>query len=62
MRFAVLGLAVAVLGGCATGQSVKVQGDSYCRIAKKIRWSVRDTTETITSIRRENAKHRRVCG
>lgn len=62
MKFAVLGLAVAVLGGCATAPPVQVTGDNYCRIAKKIRWSVRDTTDTITAIRRENGKHRRVCG
>lgn len=61
MRFAALGLAVAVLGGCATAP-VQVTGDTYCKIAKKIRWSVRDTTETITAVRKENAKHRRLCG
>lgn len=61
MRFAALGLALAVLGGCATGK-VEVTADNYCRIAKKIRWSVRDTTETITAVRKENAKHRRICG
>lgn len=62
MKIAALGLAVAVLGGCATAPPVKVTGDSYCRIAKKIQWSVEDTTETISAVRRENAKHRRVCG
>lgn len=61
MRFAALGLALAVLGGCAT-VPVEVTADNYCRIAKKIRWSMYDTTDTITAIRRENAKHRRVCG
>jgi hypothetical protein len=60
MKLAALGLAAVVLGGCATAP-VTVTGDSYCRISKKIRWSVEDTPETITAIRRENAKHRRVC-
>ena len=61
MRFAALGLAMAVLGGCATAP-VQVTADNYCKIGRKITWSVRDTTPTITQIRRSNAVHRKICG
>lgn len=61
MKFAALGLAVAVLGGCVTSP-VTVQGDSYCKLGRKITWSVDDTTGTISQIRKSNAVHRRVCG
>lgn len=61
MRFAALGLALAFLGGCAT-TPVKVEGDSYCRIAKRITWSKNDTSPTISQIRRHNAARRSVCG
>jgi len=61
MKFAALGLAVAVLGGCATAP-IQVQGDSYCRIAKRITWSKSDTPPTVHQIRVHNAKHRRICG
>jgi len=60
MRFAVLGLAMAVLGGCAT-TPVKVTGDNYCRISKRITWSKLDTPGTVDQIRRSNARYRRVC-
>lgn len=61
MKLAVLGLAVAVLGGCATAP-VRVQGDNYCRLAKRITWSKADTTPTIQQVRVHNARYRRVCG
>lgn len=61
MRFAALGLAVAVLSGCAT-PPVAVKGDTYCTIAKRIAWSKSDTPKTVDQVRRHNAKHRRVCG
>lgn len=63
MRFAALGLALAVLGGCATAP-VTVQGDSLCRIVKKgdITWSVGDTKKTIHNLRRLGAKRDRICG
>jgi hypothetical protein len=62
MRFAALGLAVAVLGGCATGKPVQVTGDTYCKLGRKITWSKNDTPATVDQIRRSNARHRRVCG
>lgn len=61
MRFAALGLALAVLGGCATAP-VTVQGDSYCKLGRKITWSKADSQATVHQIRVNNAKHRRICG
>jgi hypothetical protein len=60
MRIAALCLFM-VLGGCATAP-VQVTGDTYCKLGRKITWSVGDTKETIHQIRRNNAVHRRVCG
>jgi len=60
MKFAALGLAVAVLGGCATAP-VQVTNDTHCRIDRPLKWSVRDTRETISEIRRHNARFRGVC-
>jgi starvation-inducible outer membrane lipoprotein len=63
MRFAALGLAVAVLGvsGCAT-VPVQVKGDTFCSIARRITWSKNDTSPTIDQVRRHNARYRRICG
>jgi hypothetical protein len=63
MKFAALGLALAVLGGCAT-PAVTVQGDSLCRIVRKddLTWSVGDTKKTIHNLRRLGAKRDRICG
>jgi predicted regulator of amino acid metabolism with ACT domain len=55
----------ALLSGCAPVPPlpvIEIKGDSYCEIAKKIQWSVADTTETVRQIVRENAKLDRVCG
>jgi hypothetical protein len=41
--------------------AVNVQTDSYCGIARPITWDVKDTRPTIDQVRRENAKHTRVC-
>jgi hypothetical protein len=60
MRFAALGLAVAVLGGCATGP-VKVTADNTCRIMRPLSWSKLDTPKSIDGIRRHNARYRSVC-
>lgn len=43
-------------------QKVVVKGDTYCRIAKKITWSKRDTPPTVSQVRRHNATRDRVCG
>lgn len=61
MRFAALGLAVAVLGGCAT-VPVKVTADNTCRIMRPLSWSKHDTPKTVDGIRKSNARFRRVCG
>lgn len=59
-------LTLLALSACATPQqaagTVSVTSDSYCLVAEKITWSKRDTRETITGVRRENAKHDRLCG
>jgi hypothetical protein len=52
---------VFLLGGCVTSPVV-VDGDNYCRLAKRISYSKADTTLTVDQIRRHNAKYRRVCG
>jgi hypothetical protein len=54
-------LLIAAFGGCGTAPVV-VRGDSYCRLAKPISWSVRDTADTSTQVRKHNAVRRRVCG
>jgi hypothetical protein len=51
---------VAVFGGCATAP-LKVTGDNYCRLAKRISWSKADTKQTTQEVRVHNAKYRRVC-
>jgi len=60
MRFAALGLAVAVLGGCVTSP-VQVKGDSTCRIMRPLSWSKLDTSPTVDGIRRHNARYRSIC-
>ena len=42
----VIGFALA-LAGCATTQEPIAAVDTYCLSAKKVRWSVDDTAETI---------------
>jgi len=48
------------LCGCATAP-VQVTADNYCKLSRKISWSVADSTETISQVRRANAVRRRVC-
>ena len=60
MKFAALGLALAVLGGCATAP-VTVTGDTTCRIMRPLSWSKHDTPKTVDGIRKANARYRRVC-
>jgi hypothetical protein len=56
-------LTTLAFAGCVSTQplAVSVQGDNYCAIAAKIRWSMQDTRETITQVSRENAKWDRAC-
>lgn len=62
MRAIIIGVALA-LAGCATAPvQVSVTGDSYCKVYRKLSWVPADTPPTIDGIRRENAKHDRVCG
>lgn len=63
---AICGAICFALAGCATPQPPKVQkvyvkGDTYCRIDEPLKWSRRDTKETINAIRRHNHKYRRAC-
>lgn len=58
-------LALAV-GACSDPTAkappdIKVQGDLYCDLAEKVRWSKSDTPETVRQVVRENAKIDRVC-
>lgn len=58
MRYAVL-TAALLLAGCAQEPAVtniSVVSDSFCRVAKKLTWSLQDTQETIDGIRRHNAR------
>ena len=55
--------AALALAGCATSPvAVSVTGDSYCKVYRKLSWVPADTPPTIDGIRRENAKHNRICG
>jgi len=62
-------LAALALAGCAANGKdldlnfvpVSLEPDNYCQIAKKVRWSVNDTPETIDQARRHNAKVDRLC-
>jgi uncharacterized lipoprotein YmbA len=61
-RFILIGPLLLV--GCANEppvQKVTVQSDSYCRIAKKFRWSRQDTPDSVTQMRRHNSVYRRIC-
>jgi hypothetical protein len=40
----------AIVGGCATQAAIPVATDTYCLTAKKIRWSVEDTPETVRQV------------
>jgi hypothetical protein len=63
-------LPLILLCGCAATQVekpfvtpvVRVEGNSYCKIARPLTYSREDTPETIASVRSERAKHARVCG
>lgn len=56
-------IAAILVAGCG-GDPVKVnvRSDAYCSIYKPITWVPEDTPPTIDGIRRENAKHGRLCG
>lgn len=60
MRFAALGLALAVLGGCVTSP-VQVKGDTTCKVMRPLSWSKHDTPKTVDGIRKSNARYRSVC-
>lgn len=53
-----------ILTACASEPpvAVTVKGDSYCEIARKVKWSKQDTKGTIRQVHRENQKIDRVCG
>lgn len=67
MRLAIV-LAALALAGCSSPQSavpvqpVKIIGSDFCRIAGgKLDWDVADTPQTITGIRKFNAKYTSRC-
>jgi len=54
----------ALLSGCGGNPmpiNLNLKGSDYCDIARPVRWHQKDTKDTITQVRRENAKHARVC-
>ena len=58
MRYVVLA-AMVLLAGCAPdapATNISVVSDSFCRVAKKLSWSLEDTQLTIDGIRRHNAR------
>jgi hypothetical protein len=67
MRIITLVALCSVLTACA-GQpaqmpvNLNLTGSDYCSIARPVRWHEKDTKDTITGVRRENAKYARVCG
>lgn len=60
----------SVLAGCATEppvpvQSVSIKSSDFCELVDKRRdltWSINDTRETVTNLRRLGAKHDARCG
>ena len=41
--------------------TVNVDGNSYCKIAERRTWHEKDTPETVTGVRKENAKINKLC-
>jgi hypothetical protein len=61
----IIGAVAIIMGGCAkepSAQPVNITASDYCAISRKVTWSVDDTRETISQVRRENSKHDRRCG
>lgn len=55
---------VMVMGlglGCGNGDKAAPAVGEYCQVSETIIASRRDTPETLTQIRRENAKRRKLC-
>ncbi len=66
-RASMLLFVMLTLSGCGTttGSAViePVAGaDTFCRVAKPITWSSRDTDETIREVKAHNAVFARLCG
>jgi hypothetical protein len=67
MRTLALVTIAALLSGCGGAWSnpvplnLNLTGSDYCTIAKPVTWNPKDTKATIGQVRRENAKHARVC-
>lgn len=62
-----LGSAMLILSACATttgsGATDPLPGaDTFCRVAKPISWSSRDTDETIREVKAHNAVGKALCG
>jgi hypothetical protein len=60
----IVGAVAIIMGGCAKepgAQPVNITASDYCMIAQKVTWSPDDTRQTITEVRRENAKHDKRC-
>jgi len=61
---AILIISTLALAGCVQEppvQKVTVKGDTYCKIAKPITYSKRDSKDTISQIRKHNRSYDRVC-
>lgn len=62
-----LGAAMLILSACASrmgsGATDPLPGaDTFCRVAKPISWSSRDTDETIREVKAHNAVGKALCG
>jgi hypothetical protein len=53
-------LILVLIAGCAPSKpaalKLNVTGDSYCKLAEKIDWTIKDTKQTIVNIANENNK------
>lgn len=56
MRYALAILSLSLLTGCATTTATSVQNRAVCSVWKDIGWSKKDTTQTITDVKVNNAR------
>ena len=54
MRLAIIACIAASLAGCAASTPQTVTVDTFCLAAKKLKWGIADTPETIRQIDAHN--------
>lgn len=59
-----LAFGMLAITGCKTTDTVAIEpgADTFCRIARPITWSTRDTPETAREVKEHNAAYKRLCG